>query len=134
MTIDIVGMIPCVAVGYCLTVAIETAVLFVGLQPHYSWREKLVAGFALTGFSYPFVCFVFPRFFSPVLPNSLYLWVAEIFAPLSECLVFWLFFSKRDMHRRVWRDMLTIVVANLTSFAVGELLKHTGVVNFVWYP
>jgi hypothetical protein len=134
MSIDIVGMVPCVVTGYLLTVAVETAVLFVGLQRKYSWKQKLAAGFILTGISYPFVCFVFPRLFPPFIPNSLYLWVAEIFAPVSECLAFWLLFNKREWHRSVWRNMATIVAANLTSFLFGELLKHTHVINFVWYP
>jgi hypothetical protein len=134
MTLRIVGMIPSVVAGYFLTVAIETPVLVMALQKKYSLKQKVLAGFALTGFSYPFVCFVFPHLFPVYEPGSIYLWVAESFAPISECFVFWLLFSKCAPLRDATncKDLLSIVVANLLSFAVGEWLKQSHLIEFIW--
>ncbi len=132
MTIEIVGMGPSVAFGYLFTVSIETPVLFAALQPKYSWKTKLAAGFALTACTYPFICFVFPAFMSPY-DSPYYLPVAETFAPLAECFIFWLAFAKRESFRErgTWRDMGAIVVANLASFLLGEILKNKGVIAFI---
>ncbi len=66
-----------------------------------------------------------------VLPLSLpatwprwgFLLVAETFAPLAECLLFWFTWRNEIPDRRSgWRDMAAIVAANLASFSLGELL------------
>jgi hypothetical protein len=59
--------------------------------------------------------------------------VAETFAPLFEGFLFWLWFTKRESLKRkaTWRDILTIIAANLASFGIGEFLKYTGVIDFV---
>jgi hypothetical protein len=51
--------------------------------------------------------------------------VAETFAPVAECLLFWLAFGSREEFgkRTMWRDLATITVANLASFAAGEVLN-----------
>lgn len=107
--------------GYVLTVLLESPVLWIGLSPPHSWRRKLFAGGWLTACTYPIVVLVLPmlleRFGRPT-----YLAVAETFAPLGECLLFWLAFGSQEprlARRDVVRDCVAIVLANLTSFGVG---------------
>ena len=58
--------------------------------------------------------------------RGLFLLVAETFAPVAECLLFWLAFGTRDDSIR--RDFVVIVIANLASFGVGEVLNR-----FSWF-
>ena len=102
--------------GYVLTVAIETPVLLFGLAPCHSLARKVFAGLWLTACTYPVVVLVMPI----LIPSrGVYVAVAETFAPVAECALFWAAFRSRET---VWRDMAAIVVANLASFAAGELL------------
>jgi hypothetical protein len=50
--------------------------------------------------------------------RALFLLVAEVFAPVAECLLFWMAFGKESR----WRDFVVIVIANVASFVVGEVL------------
>ena len=50
--------------------------------------------------------------------RAVFLLVAETFAPLAECALFWLAFGKQT----TWRDFVVIVIANLASFAAGEVV------------
>lgn len=134
MSIQVVGLIPCVLTGYGISVAVETPVLFAGLQRRYSFQQKLAAGFVLTACTYPFVCFIFPILFAPNSPlSSWYIAVSEVFAPVAECAIFWMWLGRRESFksRGTWQDLATIVVANLASFMLGELLKHLGFIDFV---
>lgn len=107
---------------YLLTVACEAPVLLVGLSARHTIKDRLFAAVWLNACSYPVVFFVFPEFFSE---QWLYLLVAETFAPASECLLFWLAFIRRRPWSRgdTIRDMVVVVLANLTSFGVGLLLQ-----------
>jgi hypothetical protein len=105
---------------YLLTIAVETAVLLVGLSRRHPLRVKLFAGVWLTACTYPVVWLVLPELFAE---RWQYLLVAETFAPLAECALFWYGFLRglpRD--RAFCRDMLAIVLANLASFGMGELI------------
>ena len=64
----------------------------------------------------------------------LYLIVAETFAPVAECLLFWAAFDRRDLlgTRSMWRDLVAIVAANLASFGAGEGLRALGWLD--WIP
>jgi hypothetical protein len=55
--------------------------------------------------------------------RATFLLVAETFAPVAECVLFWLAFgSAAEVGRRsMWRDFGAIVLANLASFLLGEL-------------
>jgi hypothetical protein len=55
--------------------------------------------------------------------RAVFLLVAELFAPVAECVLFWLAFGKETK----WRDFAVIVIANLASFLAGELFNA-----FVW--
>ncbi|MDX6614214.1 MAG: hypothetical protein QOD75_3400 [Blastocatellia bacterium] len=110
--------------GFLLTILIETPVLVLGLSPRHSLRRKLFAGVWLTACTYPIVALVLPLILSHV-PRMVYLAVAETFAPLAECVLFWLAFGKDEELGKLsmWRDFGAIVVANLTSFMLGEILN-----------
>jgi len=111
-------------IGYLVTIAIETPILLLGLSPKVSFRQKLFCGAWLTACTYPIVVLVLPAIFFGQ-PRSLYLFVAETFAPVAECLLFWLAFRKKDLlETNDWvRCLIAIVIANLASFGVGEILN-----------
>ncbi|HEX8421789.1 MAG TPA: hypothetical protein VF634_00160 [Pyrinomonadaceae bacterium] len=110
--------------GYLLTVAVETPVLLSALSARHPARRRLLSGLWLTACTYPIVVLVLPLAFG----NSsrfAYLVTAETFAPVAECALFWAAFGKRDEYGRasIRRDFAAITVANLLSFALGELLN-----------
>ncbi len=101
-------------VGYVFTVSIEGSVLLVGLSRIHPIKHRLFAGVWLTASTYPVVWLVLPPMFDE---RWAYLVVAEVFAPAAECLLFWLAFGKASA-----RDLAAIVVANLLSFGLGEVV------------
>jgi hypothetical protein len=112
--------------GYLFTVAIETPVLLIGLSNKFSFKERFFAGLWLTACTYPVVVLVLPTLFASS-PRNLYLLVAETFAPVAECFLFWLVFQDRlrsDTLAKL-RSFAVITLANLLSFAFGELLNST---------
>ena len=108
--------------GYLLTILIETPILCVGLSRRHLLPRKLLAGVWLTACTYPIVTLVLPLLFAPER-RSLYLVVAETFAPVAECALFWLAFGSAAEFGKgsMWRDFGAIVIANLASFLLGEL-------------
>jgi hypothetical protein len=110
--------------GYVFTVLIEAAVLLPGLSARHPLWRRLFAALWLNACSYPVVVLVLPNIFDYTTDRTRYLWVAETFAPLSECTLFWLAFGARQEWLRpsMWRDMGAITAANLASFGAGELL------------
>jgi hypothetical protein len=113
-------------IGYLFTVAIETPVLLVGLSKKLSFKQRLFAGLWLTACTYPIVVLVLPIIFSSRSRN-LYLLVAETFAPVAECALFWLAFHHKLEAglKTTLRNFGAIIIANLLSFAGGELLNST---------
>jgi hypothetical protein len=114
-------------VGYLLTILVETPVLFVGLPSTLTRYQKLACGVWLTACTYAIVVLVLPAVFFG-MPRWEYLLVAETFAPVGECLVFWFAFrSKKLLDTAGWmRSFSVIIIANLASFGVGEVLNHFG--------
>jgi len=114
-------------IGYLVTIAIETPVLVVGLSSSLSLRQKLLCGVWLTACTYPIVVLVLPTLFFGY-SRAAYLLVAETFAPLGECFVFWLAFrAKGLLDTRDWvQCFIAIIFANLASFGVGEVLNYYG--------
>lgn len=108
-------------VGYLLTIAIETPILFFGLSALHSKRRRILGGIWLTACTYPIVILVLPLLMVNQ-SRAMFLLVAEVFAPVAECVLFRLAFGKQAM----WRDYVVIVIANLASFAIGELLNSRG--------
>src|SRR4030095_12292301 len=113
--------------GYLLTILIETPVLVAGLPSKLSLRQKLLCGIWLTACTYPIVVLVLPAIFFG-MPRWQYLAVAETFAPVGECAIFWLAFRSKHLLRGTeWiQSFVTIVIANLASFGAGELLNYFG--------
>lgn len=113
--------------GYLLTILIETLILLVGLSSKLTFKQKLMCGIWLTACTYPIVVLVLPTIFLGE-PRWLYLLVAETFAPVAECLLFWLAFRGREIE---WtRSFVAIVIANLASFGAGEILNYFGWFGF----
>src|SRR5262249_9646907 len=109
-----------ILIGYGFSIAIETPILLLGLSPRHPWKDRLFAGVWLTGCTYPIVTLVLPFFVSS---HVLYVTIAETFAPVAECALFWLAFTKRQPggSASLWRDSAVIVVANLASFGLGVI-------------
>ncbi|MEP6947143.1 MAG: hypothetical protein ABJA02_14580 [Acidobacteriota bacterium] len=112
-------------IGYLFTIAIETPVLLVGLSRKVTLKQRLWCGIWLTACTYPIVVLVLPAIFMGA-SRVLYLTIAEIFAPVGECFLFWLAFrGNRDLEIADWiRSLAAIVVANLASFGFGEIMNH----------
>ncbi|HEV3144166.1 MAG TPA: hypothetical protein VGZ47_09805 [Gemmataceae bacterium] len=119
-------------VGYILTAAIELPILMLGLSSRHSWKDRLFAGIWVNACSYPIVVLVLPEIFHD--SRTLYLVVAETFAPVSECLLFWAAFGSRAerWRRSMWRDFAVITLANLASFGGGELVSYLGWWNIIF--
>lgn len=111
--------------GYLVTVLIETPILMAFLSPRHPWRRRLLAGLWLTACTYPVVVLVLPL----LIPEpGTALAVAEVFAPVAECVLFGLAFGGKDGWgtQAMVRDMAVIVAANLASFLLGEVLHAWG--------
>jgi hypothetical protein len=111
------------AVLYLLSIAIETPVLIVGLSARHPLGRRVFAGVWLTACTYPIVAFVLPAMIDPVASRGIYLGVAETFAAVGECALFWLAFGDAASGRpSMIRDLAAVASANLTSFLTGEIL------------
>ena len=110
--------------GYLLTVLVETPILIVGLSRRHPLTRRLFAGVWLTACTYPIVVLVLPLLFNSS-SRAIYLIVAETFAPVAECVLFWLAFGRESevATKSMWRDFIAIVIANLASFGAGEVLN-----------
>ena len=104
-------------IGYLVTIAIETPILLFALSAHHSRRRRILAGLWLTACTYPIVTLVLPLLLIDH-SRAFFLLIAEVFAPVAECVLFWLAFGKEAK----WRDFGVIVIANLASFLVGEVV------------
>jgi hypothetical protein len=117
-------------IGYLVTILIETPILVAGLSPKLTLKQKLLCGIWLTACTYPIVVLVLPTLMLEYLETSrgLYLAVAETFAPAGECFFFWLAFRARGLlEKNDWiRCFGVIVMANLASFGIGEVLNYFG--------
>jgi hypothetical protein len=118
--------------GYLLSVTLETPVLLVGLSPRHPLARRFFCGFWLTACTYPIVILVLTQLILRPIGESgesLYLVVAETFAPVAECLLFWLAYdagrASTISRGELVRDMLAIVAANLTSYSLGWVILVT---------
>jgi len=113
--------------GYFFSILIETPVLLIGLSKRHPIKHRLFAGIWLTACTYPIVVLVLPLALANV-SRAKYLVVAETFAPVAECILFWLAYGDREQIGKasMWRDSGAIVLANLASFLGGEVLNAYG--------
>src|SRR4051794_9019864 len=107
------------AVGYLVTIAIETPILCLGLSSEHPLSRRMLAGLWLTACTYPIVVLVVPHGYDPGEHYGAYLLLAESIAHFGECLLFYLAFAPRQ---HPWRDVVVVFLANLASFALGMLL------------
>jgi hypothetical protein len=114
-------------IGYLFSILIETPVLLLGLSQRHSLKRRLLAGVWLTACTYPIVVLVMYPAFANV-SRTVYLVFAEAFAPVAECILFWLAFGREEEVGKasMWRDFIAIIVANLASFLGGEVLNAYG--------
>lgn len=119
-------------IGYPFTILIETPILLLGLSSRHSFKRRLFAGVWLTACTYPIVVLVMPLVFANS-SRTVYLAVAETFAPVAECALFWSAYGKTEElgKRSMWQDFAAIVVANLASFVAGEVMAAYG--WFGWF-
>ncbi len=82
--------------GYLFSILIETPILLTGLSPRHPRMRRLFAGVWLTACTYPIVILVLPLCIDPVEHRGAYLAVAETFAPVAECGLFWAAFGNRQ--------------------------------------
>ena len=113
--------------GYLFSILLETPILIIGLSRRHPIKHRLFAGIWLTACTYPIVVLVMPLLFANA-SRTIYLIVAETFAPVAECILFWLAYGKSEEagKRSMWQDFAAIVVANLASFLAGEVLNAYG--------
>lgn len=118
-------------IGYLLTVLIEIPILLVGLSKKLTLKQRLLCGVWLTACTYPIVVLVLPAIFLGA-ERWVYLAVAETFAPAAECLLFWMAFrAKGILDAADWvRCFVAVIVANLASFGLGELIHISGLLGF----
>lgn len=114
-------------IGYPFTILIETPILLIGLSQRHPLKRRIFAGIWLTACTYPIVVLVLPLLFAN-FSRSIYLCVAETFAPVAECILFWLAYGNSEElgKRSMWQDFGAIVIANLASFLGGEILNAYG--------
>src|SRR5438445_8226277 len=98
--------------GYLFTILIETPILLAGLSKRHSIKRRLFAGVWLTACTYPIVILVMPLVFAHS-SRAIYLIIAETFAPVAECALFWIAYGKAEElgKRSMWRDFASIVIA-----------------------
>ena len=108
--------------GYFFTITIETPILYFGLSERHFPGTRVFAGLWLTACTYPIVVLVLPLLLDPTEHRASYLLVAESFAHLGECALFWLMFGKREEFGRasMWQDLAAVFLANSASFLIGE--------------
>lgn len=107
--------------GYLVTTLIEIPILILGLPTKFAVKDTIVNGLLLTAITYPVVVLVLPAIFTGMgIENRvLFLAVAESFAPITEVL-FFRYLIDQPLAARLDREAAVIVVANLTSFLLGE--------------
>jgi hypothetical protein len=114
-------------IGYLLTISVETPILIVGLSRKVTLKQRILCGIWLTACTYPIVVLVMPMLFAD-WQRWQYLSVAEVFAPVAECALFWVVFLGLEiLNYRDWIEcFIAVVVANLASFGVGEIFNYYG--------
>ncbi|MBZ0188331.1 MAG: hypothetical protein K8F91_18925, partial [Candidatus Obscuribacterales bacterium] len=72
---------------------------------------------------------LFPMLIIPLTGQFTYILIAESFAPIFECFLFWLVYYKFKGADKsgLLRDMSTIVIANFFSYGMGLVLESFGI-------
>lgn len=115
--------------GFLLTIAIETPILLALLSSRHAIRQRLIAGVMLTACTYPIVILVMPELLWRTFGYTVYIGIAETFAPLAECAIFYTFWirslAQPQRPRDSVQDIAAITLANLASWLGGAyLIEH----------
>lgn len=118
--------------GYVFTVIIEGLILLPGLSARHPFGRRIFAAFWLNACTYPVVVLVLPNLIDTNEHYATYLWVAETFAPVAECALFWAAFGSREEWGKpsMLRDLAVITAANLASFGFGVVMERYGIWPF----
>ena len=108
------GFLP---VGFGLTILVEATVLMAALSARHGIHVRLFSGIGLTSATYPIVILVMPLILMSY-GRVTYLAVAEVFAPLAECMLFLVAFGCHEQAKANRRDCLAIIAANIASFLI----------------
>src|SRR5258707_5304409 len=100
-------------IGYLFSILIETPILLIGLSKRHPIKRRLFAGVWLTACTYPIVVLVLPLALAEV-SRAKYLVIAEVFAPVAECVLFWLAYGESEQAGKasMWRDFGAIGIRN----------------------
>jgi hypothetical protein len=120
--------------GFLITIAIEAPILLLLLSKRHAMRERCIAGVMLTACTYPIVVLVLPELLWRPYGYAIYISVAESFAPLAECLIFYFCWIRSlappQRVRDNLQDFAAIVIANLTSWLGGSYLIENVLSDF----
>jgi hypothetical protein len=103
---------------YLFAVAVEAPILYAGLSRDVAPRTRVAMGFWLTGCTLPIVFLAMPPLLIRDGDPTLYVIVAETFAPAAECALF-----RWRLGHLGARNAAAIIAANLASFGGGRLLR-----------
>lgn len=116
--------------GYLTTVSVEVPILLVLLSARHGVKRTIVAALWITLCSYPLVVLTLPSFFPPTRSRLLYYAAAESTAITIEVVLFLCVFGQpggsRNLTPQRGRDCFAIILANASSFLVGEALSFRG--------
>jgi hypothetical protein len=120
--------------GFLVTITIETPILLLLLTARHNWRDRITAGVLLTACTYPIVVLVMPQLLWQFFGHTIYIAIAETFAPTAECAIFyfaWIRPTQPPPHTRdTLQDFAAITIANLTSWLGGSYLVETYLKDF----
>jgi hypothetical protein len=91
-----------------------------GLSKETPIGRRIFLTFWLTACTYPIVILVLPIVLDASNNRMHYLFVAESFAVVTECILF-VWVCKPKFEGLLWRDLMVIAGANMASFLVGEI-------------
>lgn len=121
--------------GFLVTIAIETLILLLLLSARHNLRERLTAGVMLTACTYPIVVLVMPELLWQYFGYTIFIAIAETFAPAAECAIFyyaWIRPTEPPTRTRdTLQDFAAITLANLTSWLGGGYLVETYLRDFL---
>ena len=81
--------------------SLEAPILLIGLSLRHRLRNRLLAAIWVNACTYPIVVLVLPYLVWVPFGRIAYLAVAETFAPVAECSLFWLAFGSAQLRFRI---------------------------------
>lgn len=101
--------------AYIITLAVETAMLYMLLYPRYSRGLIVRNSLIVNTITLPFVWFVFPPLLGPLFGYAIQLAASELFALMAEAAMYIRLFPMMEA-----RDAILVsFICNLCSFVIG---------------